>query len=351
MERLSEKNTISRIPAILAELLDVPDDQVILNKNSQESDKDIYLDIGQHSFLVRYRSSSARAPLFIAHIDLQKSIGKRERTTIPLIAVPYMGESGRSYCKEHGLSWFDLSGNAHIRGPGLFIHVEGRPNRFKRPGRPRNMFAPKISRIARYLLVNSNQRFTQRELSKRTGLDEGHTSRIVRRLEQDRLITRDSSGALGVSDPNELLEAWREAYDFEKHDIIKGHVAARSGDALLRRIADCLTQHAVGYAATGLGAAWLYCRFAQFRLATVYIGHPPSEELLGSLNFSQDERGANTWLVIPNDDGVFYESEEREGIPCVHPIQVYLDLKAHPERASEAAAKLRQDYLRWRSDA
>lgn len=348
MERLSEKNAISRIPTILAQLLDAPDDQVILNKSSRESGEDIYLEVGQHAFRIQYRSSSARAPLLIAQIELQKSIGKRGRKTIPLIAVPYMGESGRRYCEEHGLSWFDFSGNAHIRGPGLFIHVEGRPNRFKRPGRPRNMFAPKISRIARYILVNSNQRFTQRELSQRTGLDEGYTSRIVRRLEQDSLIARHSSGALGVSDPNELLEAWHEAYDFKKHRIIKGHVAARSGDALLRRIADCLTQNAVDYAATGLGAAWLYCRFANFRLATFYFRHPPSEEVLGSLNFREDERGANTWLVIPNDEGVFYGSEVRDGIPCVHPVQVYLDLKGHPERASEAAAKLRQDYFRWR---
>ena len=348
MERLSEKNAISRIPTILAQLLDAPDDQVIINKSSRESGEDIYMEVGQHAFRVQYRSSSARAPLLIAQIELQKSLGKRGRKTIPLVAVPYMGESGRRYCEEHNLSWFDLSGNAHIRGSGLFIHVEGRPNRFKRQGRPRNVFAPKISRISRYILVNSNQRFTQRELSQRTGLDEGHTSRIVRRLEQDRLITRDSNGALGVSDPNELLEAWHEAYDFEKHCIIKGYVAARAGDALLRRLADCLTQHAAEYAATGLGAAWLYCRFANFRLATFYFRHPPSEEVLGSLNFREDERGANTWLVIPNDEGVFYGSEVRDGIPCVHPVQVYLDLKGHPERASEAATKLRQDYFRWR---
>ena len=70
--------------------------------------------------------------------------------------------------------------------------------------------------------------------------------------------------------------------------------------------------------------------------------------MLEALNFREDERGANIWLVLPNDEGVFYGSEVRDGIPCAHPVQVYLDLKDHPERASEAAAKLRQDYFRWR---
>jgi hypothetical protein len=29
------------------------------------------------------------------------------------------------------------------------------------------------------------------------------------------------------------------------------------------------------------------------------------------------------------------------GVPCVHPVQVYVDLKDQPERASEAAEHLR----------
>ncbi|MCX6924806.1 MAG: type IV toxin-antitoxin system AbiEi family antitoxin [Verrucomicrobia bacterium] len=36
----------------------------------------------------------------------------------------------------------------------------------------------------------------------------------------------------------------------------------------------------------------------------------------------------------------------REGISCVHPVQVYLDLKNHPERSTEAAQALRQNILK-----
>ena len=52
------------------------------------------------------------------------------------------------------------------------------------------------------------------------------------------------------------------------------------------------------------------------------------------------------WLVVPNDEGVFYGAAECEGIRCVHPVQMYLDLKDHPERSVEAAAQLRQTLLR-----
>jgi hypothetical protein len=32
----------------------------------------------------------------------------------------------------------------------------------------------------------------------------------------------------------------------------------------------------------------------------------------------------------------------------VHPVQAYVDLKDHPERAAEAAAQLRTEALHWR---
>jgi len=43
-----------------------------------------------------------------------------------------MGEAGAQVCREAGVSWFDLSGNADIRAPGLHFRAEGRPNRFLR---------------------------------------------------------------------------------------------------------------------------------------------------------------------------------------------------------------------------
>jgi hypothetical protein len=261
-----------------------------------------------------------------------------------------MGETGRRLCEEHELAWLDLSGNARIKAPGLFINVEGKPNRFKSAGRPPNLFAPKSSRIVRQLLIRPDRDLNQRELSKAADLDEGYTSRIVRRFEETGLVVRDEEGLLKPKDPEQLLDAWHETYDFMRHRIIKGHVAARSGEELLHGIASVLEKQAPGYAATGLCGAWLYTHFANFRLATFYLPNAPGDELSDLLGFREDERGANTWLVVPNDEGVFHGSGVQEGIACVHAIQVYLDLKDHPERSSEAASRLRQDYLKWRQD-
>lgn len=269
------------------------------------------------------------------------------KQAIPLVAVPFMGPAGRERCEKADVGWLDLSGNARILAPGVRVRVDGQPNRFKRPGRPSSAFAPKSARIARWLLIHLDEPMTQRQIAQATGMDEGFTSRIVAKLEEDDLVLREPDGAIRPRDPGLLLDAWREDYDFSKHRVLRGHAPARSGDALLRRMAEALRKRGEEYAATGLAAAWLLTKFTGFRIVTLYLAEQPSPALLEHLGFREGAAGANAWLVVPNDEGVFHGASDRDGIRCVHPVQAYLDLKGHPERAREAAEQLRADMPSW----
>lgn len=346
-----EKQAITKVPGILAKLLELPEKDVVVVSQESNTGLDFLLKAAGYHFQVECKSSSSRAPLLMALRQITEARNYLDKEDIPLIVVPYMGRSGTDLCKEYGLSWIDLSGNAHVKAPGLLIHIEGRPNKFKKAGRPANVFAPKGARIVRQLLINPKQGHKQREISQITGLDEGYTSRIVRTLEKLNLIDRDDKGALKPSNPEELLEAWLEAYDFSKHQMIKGHVAARSGEELLRKMTQILSEQKVDYAATGLAGAWQYTHFTKFRVVTLFLADSPGKNLFDQLYFREDDRGANTWLVVPNDKGVFHGSSVQDGIVCVHPVQVFLDLKGHPERAKEAASMVRQERLKWRWDA
>ena len=269
------------------------------------------------------------------------------RNAVPVVAVPFMADGGRKLCEDAKVSWFDLSGNAHIEAPGLLIHVEGKPNVFKRRGRPATVFAPKSSRIVRTLLHGHRQRFSQRELAHKAGLDEGYTSRLVKKLEAEQMVERGSDGTVRVVNPDAVLDAWRETYDFSKHRIIAGHATARSGEELLATIGAAF--RAKEYAATGLAGAWLLTKFASFRLTTFFVPEEPPAAILKGIGFRREERGANLWFVIPNDAGVFNDPVELDGVKCVQPVQVYLDLKGQPERSTEAAEELRRRYLQWRT--
>ncbi len=160
-------------------------------------------------------------------------------------------------------------------------------------------------------------------------------------------MVRTQNGKIKVKDPNLLLDAWAEKYRFDRHRVIRGHVPSRTTESLLANLSEHFHAESIGYAATGLSAAWQLTHFAAYRIVSVYIERDLPNSRIEELGFREDDRGANTWLVIPNDRGVFQGSSMREGVRCVHPVQVYLDLLGHPERASEAADRVRSDYLKW----
>jgi hypothetical protein len=343
-----EAQALREISKQLALWLRLPEEQITVdNALKGAAHADGVFKAGGTVFVVEYKGQGTAASIMLAVAQAKqyaKSVGKG---AVPVVAVAFMGDVGRRICEQAGVSWLDLSGNASIVAPGLRIHVEGKPNRFKRRGRPSSVFAPKSSRVPRQLLLDPNKHYTQRELATVTRLDEGFISRIVRRMEGDGQLQRRDDGSVTVGNPNLLLDDWHAAYDFSKHTVLKGHVAARTTDEVIERIHELLGKHEIDHALTGLGAAWMLTGFAGFRLVTLFWKQALASEELVEIGFRDEERGANVWLVVPNDEGVFDGVSLHGQVRCVHPVQAYLDLKAQPERAAEAAQELRKRMLAW----
>jgi len=345
------KRFARQIPETLATVLGVSPGEVKTLPVDKDSPVDAMLTALGRRFVVEFKQTTSAASIAFAARQVLKWTERMRGAAVPLVVVPFMGEVGQRACAEAGVSWLDLSGNAHIVESNLRIHFEGRPNRFRSAGRPADVFAPKSARVVRWLLIHADEFITQREVARATSMDEGFVSRIVARLERENFIIRSERSAVRPRDPSLLLDAWRERYDFSRHRIVRGHVAARSGETLLQSAAETLNAEKVEYAATGLAAAWTFTHFAGFQLTTIYLTEDPSSALLRRLAFREEPRGANVWLVIPKDAGVFQGGLSEEGVRCVHPVQAYLDLKAQPERAAEAADRLRTERLTWGRNA
>lgn len=346
MERHDELESLNRTKARLAELMGLPvgDLQILREpKLTENSRADAVIIAGKLRFVVEWQASGNTAAVTKAIHSLSHSVKASQAGVIPILATRFLGSAGQALCEEANIGWLDLSGNARLIAPGLRVIVEGKPNQFKRPGRPRSLFAPKSSRIARHLLIHFDKSMSQRELASATDMDEGFTSRIVRQLIEQELIVRGPSGELSLADYNTMLDAWSEAYDFAKHRIVRAHIAARSGEETLHRVADHLRQSELDWAATGLSGAWLVNPFASFRLTTFFVSQIPDS--LEAIGLREEPRGENVWLVVPNDQGVFDGAADFGGVRCVHPVQIYVDLKEHPERSAEAAEDLRARIL------
>lgn len=349
VDRSFHQRVLAEILPRLAELLGLPPSKVHVRPAQRlgpgKQEADWVLDAGANRFVMKYKADGTAAPISAAARVVRAFVGRSGKKAIPMVVTQFMGEVGRQLCAEMKVNWMDFSGNASIEAPGLRIHIQGHPNQFKRRGRPGSLFAPKSSRIAHWLLLYPGRAFAQRELSQAVGMGEGFVSRIVRGLEEQELIVRESGGAVRVRDYDALLGAWREAYDFSKHTIVRGHIAARSSDEILRRLGEHFDSAHLQHAVTSLAGAWLCTHFAGFRLVVFYVAQHPDASVLQGIGFHEEQRGENVWLVVPNDAGVFLGASRRDGLMCVDPVQLYLDLKNHPERSAEAAEHLRKEML------
>lgn len=332
----AEREAFRLLPEVIADLFDSPPELHLEAMNGADLGVDFVAEGHGQQWIFQVKASSS--PGLVATAAEQLSIAGFDEGLKALV-VPFMTAAGIKTAASFGLNWVDLSGNAEIRSDQLYISVRGRPSRFVTRGRPSSPFAPKSSRVARTMLLDPNRWWRQNELAAVTGLDTGQVSRVVHRLREEDLLEDEGRG-LRPLDADRLLDAWSEAYRFGRHEIVRGH-ASGSGIELARELNRRLIDSGIRYAFTGLAAAWLLDPFARFRLNSLYVEGDPhvAAERLG---LRLNEQGANVQVISPDDDGVFAGERDIEYLPCVSPVQVYLDLRHLPERAGEAADNLRE---------
>lgn len=337
-----ERKALHDLPSLVAALLDVSVDEVRLDV-ARRSDQgfDVIVETPYRRWVVEAKNSSSPGTVAavadrLHHLELVDAV--------PLLVVPHMTKAGAEAAAQRQLNWVDLSGNTRLRDQDLYVWVEGRPNRYPKRGRPSSPFAPKSARATRLMLIDPSRWWRQRDLADATGLDDGHLSRVIRRLDDDELLDRRGA-EFRPRDPELLIDGWADDYRFDRHDIVVGHLTgtgAELASELNARLNDARIEHAF----TGLPAAWALDKHARFRLCSIYVEGDP-RDAADKVDIRRNEQGANVQLIGPDDDGVFEGQRQLDGLPCVSPAQIYLDLLHLPERAKEAAAQLRDDHRLW----
>jgi hypothetical protein len=282
-----------------------------------------------------------------AILQLRDYAAKIESRAILILAAPYLSPEVRALCKDENIGYFDLQGNVRIVFDNMFIEhtVPTRPAVDKR--HLKSLFKPKSAQILRVLLRAPWKSWKVKDLEQAADVSLGHVSNIRTALLEREWAIETREGIV-LTEPNMLLDAWRDEYTAPSGQRITFYTIKHSKElehASFSAAAPEETPHITRAAFSA--AAWL-APYARVQTHYFYVDLAGYQLLKDQLDLSQVDRGENVVVTLLGDLGPLRDTvEAAPGIICTSPVQTYLDLCLLGERGREAADHLREAKLKW----
>ena len=203
-----------------------------------------------------------------------------------------------------------------------------------------NLFAKKATDIVRVLLINHPKTWTLRDLARESGASLGYTSRVAKTLIKQRLALRNSARSeLKVMAPEALLKRWATFSNFVGNTTFIEYYSRE--EDIVKFIHKFRGRINRKYALTGLAGALLVEPLVRPTNTHVYIMNSSDATVWAQeLDLMPIEENGNVKFGIAPGDGIFYRSQEIDGVQVVSDIQLYVDLYNYPARGREAADEL-----------
>ena len=246
---------------------------------------------------------------------------------VPVVASAYLSPRTRDLLRARGVGYVDFTGNARIEisAPGLFVSTDGaQRDPWPRDHKLRSLRGRGAARAMR-AIIDTAPPYGVRELASSTGASAPTLSRVLDLLEREAIVTR-VRGAVSTVDWQGAIRRWAEDYDQTDSNTPTTVLEPRGLPALENK----LRAMNFAYAATGALAAQRFDPIAPARLAAIYVTDP--SQAIDGLDLRETEAGANVVLLEPLDPVVFDRTVERDGLRCVAPSQLAVDLLTGPGR-------------------
>ena len=275
--------------------------------------------------------------------ELESILAGWKETLLPLLVAPELRPWILDFCREKRLAAVDLNGRTYLRAEGLLVDRRQLPGRdFRFELEPRNVFVGKSARVIRGLLTERDRVWTQSELVERTKASSGLVSRIVQHLISQSFIEKQSPREFHLSNPLGLIDAWVKADDFHRRSPATRYTAfGGSPIEIAHQLHAWAGEQSVPIAFTQWIAGWLRHPYTEPVLTSAYVSRVPEDATLERLGFRHVTDAGKVWLLVPDDEGVFLETQETQGLPLASDAQVYLDLQRTGLRGPDQAAALR----------
>lgn len=259
-----------------------------------------------------------------------------------VLLAPFISEESAKICEEAGIGYADLAGNARLAFDQVYIERRSPENPFREKRETRSLFAPRATRVLRFLLQGPLRAWKVTELAKSAQVSLGWVSAVRQQLLAWEWAAEESGG-LRVKKPGEVLDAWAKADDWEKRTTSRDYSILLSTEPqyLAEKVVEVLKEEAPVF--TGLFAGALRHRYTVAPVLTAYVKKFPKSGLVEEKLLGRSVSGGGTLrLVLPKDSGVLYPGQRARGFPLVSDVQIYLDLLQGGERGEEQAAELRR---------
>ena len=348
-----EKQALDALRKALADVPDIQALEVDVADPLAGSPVDLVCHItfnGQKRLLVgEVKSNGQPRHVQSALFELTRYVEKQQGSVTPIFVAPYLSEDARALCIDNNVGYLDLEGNARITFPGFFMSrsVAGKPTAERRE--LRSMFKPQSAAVLRTMLREPGKSWRVADLASAALVSVGHVSNVRNSL-MDRGWAESTDKGVHLSNPDGLLDAWRDEYVPPTGERQKFYTTLH-GSALEEALRNCGTALALDGIAilSSFSAATWQAPYARTGSHHFYADHEGVERLRKLLNLSSATRGENVQITVIDDIGLFRDSvEAAPGIHCTSLVQTYLDLYASGERGREAAEHLRHERLQWK---
>lgn len=310
--------------------------RIMFQKPSEEAAVDILATAryGKMAYHFCIEIKRAGYPQYIREgVFLLQEFRRKNPSFYPIIIVPRIGEEGKRICDRHNVGYMDLSGNLKVAVGNIYIEKDGSEEITEHGVTKQSIFSPKSERITKCLLYEPDRKWTQKEISEKSGLSKGMVSRIVTRMiEAGYLIEQGKQ--LTLSNLEDLLTAWLEESKRKKEKRRNYYIWAQNPQQLMHIIGTELARRKVRYAFTKEAGASLVAPFSTFEIVSLYIESLdkfPAEPL----SASEADRGFNVVLIEPRDESVFADAQKIGGMQVADKFQLYIDLKKEALRGDK----------------
>ena len=307
---------------------------------------DAVLDItwqGQSCRYVAELKADARPQTLELAINQVKRYAAESGLGKPMVIVPYLTEEKLSQLLNEGVSAMDFCGNAAIEAPGQFYFWKtGNPNRYPDSAPIRSAYRGDSSLVARVLLLEPEFNAVGEilEAIKRRGgsLTMGTVSKVLKQLESDLVIERQSTKSIRLIQPERVLNQLLEAYQLPKIESTWLGKLAMSDTKLQARLQEIGQDDDV--VRTGDGSAAQYGVYAGEPVISCYCRKDPAE-LISQLGADASETRIfpNLRLMQTSDQRVYFDPRPKL---TASPIQAWLEMASGDKRQKDIAVDIRK---------